>query len=259
MEHEWEINFHCFKPLRFEVCYCCITYPILTDTLPFLGGRSRWNLLDVGSSVQERERTGAHFHPPHHHVSEMPRPRSLREDKDSDSLEPQSFQTTGRSSSPPEFRRAGSGKSYFTQSRSRLSKPHAKGVRIWPWEELAHPLAKCQQGLSERQTGITADVYPGTGSMSPECRLPSPGRPWGQRTGSSVSMSSGTLTATAGLGCRTPGGSPGSGFDPVKEWGSNLLSDYLFPSSCINRLTPSHNSERQLEGKWLDYKTAPSG
>lgn len=74
MEHEWEINLHCFKPkpLRFEVRYCGIAYPILTDTLPFLGGRSRWILLGVGNSAQQRERTRSPSFQPHHHASEKP-------------------------------------------------------------------------------------------------------------------------------------------------------------------------------------------
>lgn len=74
MEHEWEIILHCFKPklLRFEVCYCGITYPILTDTLPFFGGRSRWILLGVGNSAEQRERTRSPSSQPHHHASEKP-------------------------------------------------------------------------------------------------------------------------------------------------------------------------------------------
>lgn len=85
----------------------------------------------------------------------------LRGHKDSKSSEPESLQIAGGSSGP-EARRAGSGKSYFAQPRSRLE-PRAVQASCMrspslALEELNHPQPKHQQGLSKWQMGLVADV-----------------------------------------------------------------------------------------------------
>ena len=136
---------------------------------------------------------------------------SLKEDKDSNSPEPQSFQTRGGSSGPLEVRRAGSGKSYFSWPLSccpgLLEEESEFGLgRNWL---TARPSASRASHSGRRAMDITADAYfgrqaLGTGAPPPECSLPCPGRLCKQSTGSSMGMSCGTVTAAVGLGYRTP-------------------------------------------------------
>lgn len=179
---------------------------------------------------------------------------SLREDKDSKSPEPESFQTAGGSSGPSEAQRARSGKFYFSQPRSRMEleavqAPCKRGQNL-AWRGAGSPPAPGQASAGPQNTDghrcRWASWQTGPGQpvpQSPECRLPYPDGSCGRWSGSSVGMIPGTQTATAGrLGYNTLEEVSWKLVGALWVWAQTFLLDYLLPFSSIKRVFPPHIS-----------------